>query len=78
MKKTNCPYRPPVRPRVELSDRTRLVPIPGLKAPVGPAEARFSHILRGQSGLPPQPSKAGAVGKGGAAEQAIFRRLRRK
>ena len=42
-----------------------------MSAPVG----RFG---RGKLGLPPQPSEAGAVGKGGAAERATFRRLRRK
>ena len=57
MKKTNCPCKPPVRPRVELSDRTRLVPIPGLKAPVGPAEACFPTFREDNQGSRRSPAK---------------------
>ena len=57
MKKTNCPCKPPVRPRVELSDRTRLVPIPGLKAPVGPAEACFPTFCEDNQGSRYSPAK---------------------
>ena len=53
----NCPCKPPVRPRVELSDRTRLVPIPGLKAPVGPAEACFPTFCEDNQGSRRSPAK---------------------
>ena len=57
MKKTNCPCKPPVRPRVELSDRTDMVPIPDRKPPLGPLRPGFPTFCEDNQGSRRSPAK---------------------